>query len=116
MFLSCATCREVNSEALRLAMGCGWLHLEYDEDDDGTALPPPSVWKHPQDTDHPMICPGYTTSLPEVIDIASAYPAHEKGNLAAYFPDGVSRALMDGFSELDRSISMFIAKPAKGNT
>ena len=114
MHLDCTHCREHNSEATRAAMGCGWMALEYDQDDDGKPLHPRDVWKPPQDTNEPpMICAGYTTMLPEVIDISTSYVHYERQALPMLFPDGVCRALLDGYGALDTSIKVFINKPVK---
>lgn len=81
---------EKNNEQSRQTMGCGWLPLP-----DENLIPfrrvtsPPGfrgpVRKLPNGalTNDPETCPGYTTSLPEVIEIARARLHWKQGGPAA---------------------------------
>lgn len=63
--LDCDQCMQDNDELLRAGLGCGWIPP--------SALVRAAPWTHPGYTDAPLTtCPGYTTKLPEVIEINRA--------------------------------------------
>jgi hypothetical protein len=57
-----------------------------------------AVAKAPPGYDGPplTVCPGYTTSLPETIELARAWAWSEKGELRTYCDGQPSEAVIDG--------------------
>lgn len=49
-------------------------------------------------------CPGYATSLPDVIEIARAMHWRDKGQLQLIYPRGLTPALCDGIDILSGSV------------
>lgn len=105
--LDCANCLERVDEPLRREMGCGWLTRGDDE--------PVMPWRHSDDRGgHTFTtCPGYTTEIPEVADIAHAYAHWEKGQLRDALPEGqgASRALIDGLEILHGAVTRLVNRP-----
>ena len=70
-------------------MNCGWMSAESHTGesvfvtDDGTEF---------------AICPGYTTTLPDVIDIAMSFHHWENGAMREVCPSGVPKPLLVGLS------------------
>jgi len=68
-------------------------------------IPAPSGCKVRAATDEepafPSVCPGYTTRLPEVIEIARAWFHHSKGAIAAFCNGQPRGALLGGIEILD---------------
>lgn len=50
-------------------------------------------------------CPGYTTALPEVQEVAATYPHWKARYLTEYLEEVPSPAILDGISILDRAIN-----------
>lgn len=109
--LNCETCREYNDDHTREAMGCGWLprgDRPYDEQ-------PVSVWSYggSEDLTVPDCCPGYTTALPDVLDVAGCYPHWEKGQLALCCTGEVPGLLVDYCNVLYGAAERFKAHEMK---
>lgn len=88
MHLDCGYCQSTTTEPMRSLLGCGWLPASDD------ARP----WVHPGDTREYTTCAGYTTDLPEVIDIARLYRHWSKG---AVDVRSLPRPIEDGIELLD---------------
>lgn len=58
--------------------------------------------------DEPSVCPGYTTQLPEVIEIARARLHWSKGSLAAFCPGEPPSALLIGIEILEGAVCELI--------
>jgi hypothetical protein len=100
--LNCKVCHEQVEEPLRRAMGCGWITVP---DEERT-----SVWRHPSDEDDaPTTCAGYTTQLPDVVEIASAYQHWKNGALREACGRELSYSLVDGLVLLDSALSTWQA-------
>lgn len=79
MLTDCERCMKANAVDARRSMGCGY------EVNDGPVL----AWDHGKRKpisadDHPRFCAGYTTKLPEVIEVLRARSHWEKGELATF--------------------------------
>ena len=81
---------EANNEQTRQLLGCGWLPLPAENLLRFRRVPSPGGYKGVTRTlesgavtDEPETCPGYTTSLPEVIEIARARLHWKQGGPAA---------------------------------
>jgi hypothetical protein len=94
--IDCDKCMASTEQAERQAMGCGW------EPRDQNARP----WTHQGYTDaDPTTCPGYTTKLPEVIEINYAR-MHAKNNMAEHFmPGGATENVMRGIAILEGAVN-----------
>lgn len=73
---NCETCMQTSATIYRQSIGCGYeppapreVHV---------IVHVPRGWKH----ERPEVCPGYTTKLPEVIEVARARLHWSKGALA----------------------------------
>ena len=80
---------ETNTEQTRKTLGCGWLPLPAENLIPFRRVTVPAGFKGPVRklpngavTNDPETCPGYTTSLPEVIEIARARLHWSKGGPA----------------------------------
>lgn len=91
--IDCDRCMQNNSAQIRQAMGCGW------EPRIEGARP----WQHEGYTDAaPTACAGYTTKLPEVIEINRARLHWSKGALREFCGDQQpSELLMRGIEILE---------------
>lgn len=75
-FANCTDCKAGTSEMVRQSMACPY-----------EAAPPEGLrpFVRPPDVEGatvtPTVCPGYTTSLPEVIELARAWDWREHGSL-----------------------------------
>ena len=86
-----------NSETSRLSWGCGYLPLPAENLLRFRQIPKPDGFKG-----EPTICPGYTTSLPEVIEIARARFHWKNGGPAAIgITDWVNHPLAIGIEILE---------------
>lgn len=93
----CEKCMQSTTRLTRQAMACGYE----------PPAPPPMraiAWTHdgyggPQ----PSTCPGYTTRLPDVLEITRARYHWSKGNLAVFAP-APTDALLIGIEQLDVEI------------
>ena len=73
MLADCQKCKGANGRLVRQSMGCGF------EVESKLAIP----WDHRgRKSDPPVTCAGYTTRMPEVIEILRARRHWEKGQLA----------------------------------
>jgi hypothetical protein len=95
--LNCMTCRKNNDPNLRRAMGCGWLPP--------SATPAGFVWSGPGGHLDLATCPGYTTRLPDVLDVAGAYWWADRGALAERVGRRPPAALVRGIDALRCEIS-----------
>lgn len=88
-------------EAMRRAMGCGWLPRS-DED----AQRPPHVPLSEREGLHELTtCPVYTTELPDVVDIVTAWMHWSKGQLSVPLAGlDPSPALIHGVELLEGSV------------
>jgi len=101
----CSMCRDRVSAPMRQAMGCAFL--DPIRDDRGELSVPHAIWKHEGDKSAGQtICPGYTTNLPDVIDIARAHQHWTKGELGTVLggADGLPPVLADGIGQIDESV------------
>lgn len=81
---------ESNTESTRQMLGCGFLPLPAESLARFRRPPTPEGSKLPTRTlpdgrltNEPTVCPGYLTSLPEVIEVARARFHWERGGLAS---------------------------------
>lgn len=95
----CANCKETMSTETRRMMACGY------EPTIDIARPwsPISLNAEWQGTE-PTVCPGYTTSLPEVIEIGRARVHWDKGNLRDFCGDDPTEHMLIGIEILDSHI------------
>lgn len=89
------------STELRLIQGCGYL--------------PPREGARPgfgvpleADVD-PTVCPGYSTSLPEVVETVRYRPSYLKGYLTEHLGCTPSPAIIDAENILEGAVNMFQA-------
>lgn len=111
----CATCIEQNDRDTRQEAACGFLpSLE-------GAVP----WHHEGMVDHGIeieTCPRYTTTLPDVVDVAFAHRHYEKGGLVSVEKlcggYALPRPLIEGIEKLDSAVAerdaWKLAKKGKG--
>ncbi len=78
---------------MRRDMGCGWLP---------PSESPGAVWAGPDGNLELTTCPGYTTTLPDVIDVARMYWWADKGGLQR---SELNRPLVDGIDVLRCAVS-----------
>jgi hypothetical protein len=72
----CSDCRDSVSEAMRRDMGCGWLATSWEGD------PAPSRWVHSSGASPRCVtCPGFTTALPEVLEVLDLFSHWETGQI-----------------------------------
>jgi len=88
-----------NPPELRVAIGCGY------EAPQANARP----WQAPADADVDSwtVCPGYTTTLPETIDIARAWVHWRVGELASYCDGPACIPLVSGCEALAGIVAGF---------
>jgi hypothetical protein len=87
-------------ESLRLAQGCGYLPRSADAHPEfGIPLEASVV---------PTVCPGYSTSLPEVDEVRRYRPSYMKGYLASRLPD-CSQAMFDAQDILEGAVNTWQA-------
>lgn len=90
---------------LRLIQGCGYLPPR-----DG-ARPGFGV---PLEADvEPTVCPGYSTSLPEVVEAVRFRPSYLKGYLTEHLGEAPSPALIDAQNILEGAVNTFQAFDAE---
>lgn len=97
----CETCLKFADDAQRRLMGCGWLPAA-DHGPDG----PPDAWRFgPDRSEVAEVCPGYSCTLPDVVDVATCYSHWEKGQLEVRL-GGVDAApaLVDGIEILHAAV------------
>lgn len=118
MFLDCDRCEQSEPERRRVQMGCGWLPREDRPADEH----PRAAWPFgPERSETCDTCPGYTTQLPDVIDIARrVFPHWQKGQAAIRFAgNDLPPAVVDGIEVLSASVERFSAwrteQASKGN-
>ncbi len=109
MAFDCTTCMQQTDENLRAHMHCGWIvesrHV-------GDYAPQPHAGYPHNDT----TCPGYTTALPDVIGIATAYMHWDKGDVRlATAGAEPSQALADGLITLAQAVNALNCHRAKGD-
>lgn len=100
MQLDCKTCQSFAGPPLRQQMGCGWL---------APVENPGQVWHHNGDLGtEATVCAGYTTQLPEVMDIVRHRLHWEKGalpiRLAGAEPPST---LLDGIEALHYAVERY---------
>lgn len=76
---NCKDCKATQAVTTRQHMRCAYLPAV----DDARAWMPPS-WRDRPDAVSLSTCPGYTTALPAVIEVAMAHPQWKAGALTAY--------------------------------
>lgn len=101
MLTDCEKCMRVNPKAARQSMGCGY---------EPEIAAPVLAWDHGKRKpisvdDHPRFCAGYTTKLPEVIEVLRARAHWEKGELAAYAQGPVHEHVVIGIELVAASSS-----------
>jgi hypothetical protein len=106
--LQCEPCMKHNEPELRRALGCGWL----------PPLEDAVVWSGPGHLEL-TTCPGYTTQLPDVVDVAQVYWWAEHGSLRDRLTRKPSRTLIRGIDALRSAVSALnvyrIRNPKRGN-
>lgn len=90
--LDCGLCKEKLSVETRQAMGCGWETAEHKmpvKTWSPAGMPGNEDWKCISKTrPEPTVCPGYSVTLPETIEIARAYTHWITGGGLRDFTDG----------------------------
>jgi hypothetical protein len=89
----CEKCMRDTPQEIRQALGCGW--------ESRSELVNIAPWRHRGDSGAYTTCPGYTTKLPEVGEIAAAR-LHARLNL---FRDNPSELLLQGITILEAADS-----------
>jgi len=80
-WLDCNACIRWNAKASRASMACGWLpKVEH-------TGPPPAPWVGAHSAPKLTVCPGYSTSLPEVHEAVRASQWAERGLLREFYQD-----------------------------
>ena len=111
----CATCQREQTMTTRQALGCAYMPPVAD------AQPwVPPAWR--DDDRRLTVCPGYTTSLPAVFEVAVAFPQWKAGTLTDYLdgtpPTSVAlaclAALDDGAEEHKAWATREAMKPKAG--
>jgi len=100
---------KANTEHTRQMLGCGWLPLPAESLLRFRRVPTPGGYKGEvrtledgRVTDQPSVCPGYTTALPEVIEIARArFHAKAGGPRAIGLDDWTDHPLALGIEILE---------------
>lgn len=104
-FMDCETCMERNNRQTRQHLTCGY---EPRLDDEYRGWFPPDgkigFRQNAKTVRLPTVCPGYTTKLPQVIEIARAHRHWKNGQLGMFAPD-VSEALLFGIEIIDSEIN-----------
>ena len=80
---------QATNEPMRAAMSCGWMPAE--------ARTGESCWM-PDDGAELTVCAGYTTRLPDVIDVTQQFYHWEAGALDHVCPAGVPKPLLTGLT------------------
>jgi hypothetical protein len=95
-------------ENQRSYMRCGFIAEQYHK---SNCAPPPMTGYPNNDT----TCPGYTTALPDVADVALSFPHWEKGQLGLA-NGGVEpcQAFADGLVEMHFAFNAFQSRPREG--
>jgi len=88
-----------NPPELRRNLGCGYE----------PALDGARPWQAPIEAgvDEWSVCPGYTTSLPETIDVARAWLHWSKGELVAFCDGRACPSLVSGIEIMAGTMSSF---------
>lgn len=85
-----------NSREHRQSLGCGY------EPAPDPALIPVLPWTHSgAKGDVPTVCVGYTTNLPQVIEVLFARIHWSKGSIAAFTQDPVSEQMAYGIAVME---------------
>lgn len=92
--LNCGSCRTLDV-ATRRAIRCGWESVS----DSGRAWHPFKLGGPPL-----TVCAGYTSQMPDVVDVARAFLHWEKGQLQLRNPDPPPQ-LLDGIEILSMEIN-----------
>lgn len=98
---------QVNNELTRQVLGCGWLPAPPERLRPFVRAPEPLQYKPARDENGERlcnVCPGYTTGLPAVIEIASARFHWEKGHLREAVDGTPTQAMMHGIQILSGAI------------
>ena len=85
----CKTCKRGHERESRRHMRCGWI-----PESEWLADYPHHFMKTPSPDHHETACPGYTTQLPAVHEVACCFAWREKGQLQLRYPDGISDELI----------------------
>lgn len=72
----CNRCQKLFPVDARVEMGCGWLPARAEP-------PPDGVWSPAAAGPKATTCAGYTTALPDVLDIATAHLHWDRGELGS---------------------------------
>jgi hypothetical protein len=88
---NCDSCIKSTPVPLRREMGCGYL-----------AGSTPPMWGGPNGKLELETCPGYTTELPDVVDVARLYSWAEKGGLQRH---RLTRPIIDGIDILRSAVA-----------
>lgn len=113
----CGTCMKRHDVQIRKRMGCG--HEPRLPGRIGMWAPMPIVeeWNAQdpalRDPDPVMHCPGYTTRLPEVQEVALCYPQYRARYLAEFLAETPSPEILYGCAVLERSHSECEAQRAR---
>lgn len=86
-FLDCDHCMETLTPAMRATLRCGFMPAAAHVDG--------QRWS-PADGTELTVCAGYSTSLPDVIDVACSYAHWENGALDHACPGGAAKPLLQG--------------------
>jgi hypothetical protein len=98
---------QANPEQTRQLLGCGWLPAPVEKLRPFVRAPEPLQYKPARDENGERlcnVCPGYTTSLPAVIEIARARFHWDKGHLREAVDGRPTDAMMLGIEILSGAI------------
>jgi hypothetical protein len=93
----CTSCKQANPVAVRQSMGCG-----YESPTESPIVWTPEGMRIGSD-DKIRHCAGYTTRLPEVIEIARARTHWDKGHLVEFCGGQPTQPMMIGIEIIDAS-------------
>ena len=121
-YANCTECKAGATTQIRQSWRCPYLtpsppdleRYTHAPCPDG-ASPPPD---HEQGTPWPTVCPGYSTSLPETIEVARAWGWAERGDLRAFTQEQPTEALVDAIElfgdHVDRLKTKLMTPRSKG--
>lgn len=111
MITDCATCTRERDQYTRQLLGCGWEPAPAPQLRPFVRAPiPEGAERPPLPDDHPIdrppppwptVCPGYSTSLPETIEIARAWNHWTKGSLRDFCGSRPAVAIVEGVELFD---------------